>query len=193
MRKKCPYSEIFWSLLSHIRTRKTRNTDTFHAVILMYIYTFTSSFSLKPRETLVSIPFFLPANFIAQKVKFSIKDFFSKCYQIRRRIWIWSHLLRKILNAKLHFLCSVYLAKEKSTLKFFKSKLTYLVKTDFLYIKMLILMSILVCHRYFNMTRIFCVSNTQTVCNIKPKPWSHISGLGSWVLGLLSWFLDPKS
>ena len=26
-----------------------------------------------------------------QKVKFSIKDFFSKCYQIRRFLPIWSH------------------------------------------------------------------------------------------------------
>ena len=28
----------------------------------------------------------------AQKMKFSIKDFFSKCDQI---LWIWSHLLKK--------------------------------------------------------------------------------------------------
>ena len=30
----------------------------------------------------------------AQKMKFSIKDFFSKCDQIRRKLGIWSHLLR---------------------------------------------------------------------------------------------------
>ena len=30
----------------------------------------------------------------AQKLKFSIKDFFSKCYQIRRKLRIWSHLLK---------------------------------------------------------------------------------------------------
>ena len=35
--------------------------------------------------------------FIAQKVKFSIKDFFSKYDQIRRKLWIWSHLLKKSL------------------------------------------------------------------------------------------------
>ena len=54
LRKKCPYSEFFWSVYSHIRseygdlrskypyslqmrkirTRKTPNTDTFHAVIM---------------------------------------------------------------------------------------------------------------------------------------------------------------
>ena len=32
-----------------------------------------------------------------QKMKFCIKDFFSKCDQIRRELWIWSHLLKKSL------------------------------------------------------------------------------------------------
>ena len=31
------------------------------------------------------------------KTKFSIKDFFSKCDQIRRKLRIWSHLLKKSL------------------------------------------------------------------------------------------------
>ena len=33
----------------------------------------------------------------AQKVKFSIKNFFSKCDQIRSYLWIWPHLLNKSL------------------------------------------------------------------------------------------------
>ena len=33
----------------------------------------------------------------AQKMKFSIKDFFSKCNQIRSFLRIWSHLLKKPL------------------------------------------------------------------------------------------------
>ena len=32
-----------------------------------------------------------------QKMKFSIKDFFRKCDQIRRKLRIWSHLLKKSL------------------------------------------------------------------------------------------------
>ena len=36
-------------------------------------------------------------NVIAQKMKFSIKDFFSKCDQIRRKLRILSHLLKKSL------------------------------------------------------------------------------------------------
>ena len=31
----------------------------------------------------------------AQKMKFSIKDFFSKCERIRRKLQIWSYLLKK--------------------------------------------------------------------------------------------------
>ena len=37
-----------------------------------------------------------------QKMKFSIKDFFSKRDQICRKLRIWSHLPKR----KLHFLCS---------------------------------------------------------------------------------------
>ena len=33
----------------------------------------------------------------AQKIKFSIKDFSSKCDQIRRSLRIWLHLLEKSL------------------------------------------------------------------------------------------------
>ena len=42
----------------------------------------------------------------AQKLKFSIKDFFSKCDQIRKKLRIWSHLLKKSLME--HFIfCAV--------------------------------------------------------------------------------------
>ena len=37
-------------------------------------------------------------NFVTtQKVKFSIKDFFSECEQIQSLLRIWSHLLKKSL------------------------------------------------------------------------------------------------
>ena len=31
----------------------------------------------------------------AQNIKFSIKDFFSNCDQIRSFMWNWSHLLKR--------------------------------------------------------------------------------------------------
>ena len=36
-------------------------------------------------------------NYTAQKIKFSSEVFFSKCDQIRRKMRIWSHLLKKSL------------------------------------------------------------------------------------------------
>ena len=40
------------------------------------------------------------------KMKFSIKDFVSKCDQIRSKLRIWSHLLNKSLMENLNF-CAV--------------------------------------------------------------------------------------
>ena len=42
----------------------------------------------------------------AQRMRFSLNDFFSKYKQIRRKLRIWSIYTEKILNGKLHFLCS---------------------------------------------------------------------------------------
>ena len=39
-------------------------------------------------------------------MKFSIEDFFSKCDQIRRKLRIWSHLLKKFLIENFTF-CAV--------------------------------------------------------------------------------------
>ena len=43
---------------------------------------------------------------VAQKMKFSIKVLFSKCDQIRRKLRIWSHLLKKSLTENFIF-CAV--------------------------------------------------------------------------------------
>ena len=41
-----------------------------------------------------------------QKMKFSIREFFSKCDQIRRKLRVWSHLLKKFLMENFIF-CEV--------------------------------------------------------------------------------------
>ena len=46
------------------------------------------------------------SNVTTQKIKFFIKDFFSKCDQIHRKLRIWSHLLKKSLMEKFIF-CAV--------------------------------------------------------------------------------------
>ena len=50
-------------------------------------------------------------NITSQKVKFSIKDIFSKCDQICRKLWIWSQLLKKSLMENFIF-CAVYLISD---------------------------------------------------------------------------------
>ena len=44
---------------------------------------------------------------LAQKEKFSIKDFSSKCDQILRKLQIWSHLLKKSLM-EIFIFCAVF-------------------------------------------------------------------------------------
>ena len=41
--------------------------------------------------------------FTAEKIKFSIKDFSSKCDEIRRKLRIWSHLLEEPLMENFMF------------------------------------------------------------------------------------------
>ena len=47
--------------------------------------------------------FLAPKKITAPKMKFSIKDFFGKCDQIRRKLWIWSYLLEKSLKENFIF------------------------------------------------------------------------------------------
>ena len=47
-------------------------------------------------------------------MKFSIKDVFSKCDKIRRKLRIWSHLLKKFLMENLIF-CAVHFRYMRSS------------------------------------------------------------------------------
>ena len=58
-------------------------------------------------DSVVSLPAFPPiTNLTAQKMKFSAKDFFNKCDQIRSFLRIWSYLLKKSLMENFIF-CAV--------------------------------------------------------------------------------------
>ena len=50
--------------------------------------------------------------YTTQRMKFFIKDFFSKCDQIRRRLRIWSHLLKKSLM-EIFIFCGVIMKFEE--------------------------------------------------------------------------------
>ena len=72
----------------------------------------------------------------AQKMKFPIKDFFSKCDQICNFLWIWSHLLKKFLIEK--FLIENFLCSEFSFCAYWRNwetdlKITQIVKWFFRY------------------------------------------------------------
>ena len=56
--------------------------------------------------TFATFVYFSLVYFTAQKMKFSIKDFFSKCDQIRSFLQIWSYLLKNSLMKKFIF-CEV--------------------------------------------------------------------------------------
>ena len=56
---------------------------------------------------LLKSPSYLYRCITEQKMKFSIKDFFSKCDEIRRKLWIWLHL-RKKSSMENFILCAVY-------------------------------------------------------------------------------------
>ena len=63
--------------------------------------------TMRPCTCKVNLAFFIiVVNYTAQKVKFSIKDFFSKCDQISSILRIWSHLLNKSVMENFIF-CAV--------------------------------------------------------------------------------------
>ena len=63
-------------------------------------------------------------------MKFSIKDFLSKCDQIRRKLRIWSHLLKKLLMENFIF-CAVKAAIriKNKTMFFLITKMMILIKS----------------------------------------------------------------
>ena len=73
------------TMLRVIQAIQTLVLQSLRVYIFIHIHTFTNT---------------------AQKMKFSIMDFFSKCDQIRRKLQIWSHLLKKFLMEKFSF-CEV--------------------------------------------------------------------------------------
>ena len=106
----------FQSECGKIRTRKTLNTNTFYAAFTKVI--------IYPKLD------FLFCH-TTEKMKFSIKDFLSKCDQICGKLRIWSHLLKNSLMknfVSLQYQSSldphkVLLLEQKTGLTFFCAKL----------------------------------------------------------------------
>ena len=68
------------------------------------------------------------ARIIAQKMKFSIKYFFSKCDQIRNFLRIWSHLLNKYIMENFIFCARIVFAGSEQLFNKTLHKNDYLIK-----------------------------------------------------------------
>ena len=55
-----------------------------------------TQYNMRQKQVKLDIYQFVATN-IAQKMNFSIKDFFNKCDQMRRFLRIWSYMLKKFL------------------------------------------------------------------------------------------------
>ena len=86
-----------------------------HFQILFSVCLFLCSF-------LLLVLLYICLYFSAQKIKFSIKDFFSKCDQMRSFLGIWSDLLKKSLMEKTSFfvqyLQNVYIVTSQNLIIF---------------------------------------------------------------------------
>ena len=84
---------------------KTQYLDTFHAVLVSVLTDVDKQYFcvMLMRNTRVKY-------FTAQEMKIFIKDFFSKCNQILKKLRIWPHLLKKSSMENFIF-CAVLLFK----------------------------------------------------------------------------------
>ena len=113
LRKKCPHSELFWSAFFGIRTEyggilcispysvrvrenSDQNNSEYGHFLRRVLDIFCQKDMLKLQYTFMGFPLVL-------KIKFFIKYFLIKCDQIRRKLPIWSHLLKKVLMENLLF------------------------------------------------------------------------------------------
>ena len=75
----------------------------FYQILTLFKFLETSYIPLENSKYII----YMHESDTAQKMKFSFKDFFGNCDQIRRKLRIWSHLLKKPLMEKFIF-CAVW-------------------------------------------------------------------------------------
>ena len=128
LRGKCPYSEIFWSVFSCIQSeygeifrifsysvcmredmgQKHSGYSTFYfPLLLLTVLLWKKYLKTFKFVDLMAVWLKLYAKLTSQKIKFPIKDFFSKYVQIHSFLWIWSYLLNKSLMESFIF-CTVF-------------------------------------------------------------------------------------
>ena len=121
-------NEIFWILMVYFDTRKILIFQKllkcpFPCFLFMIYIKILLRNSLMSRNSLT-----------AQKIKFSLTDFFSKCDQIRRKLRIWSHLLKKSVMENFIFCAVSFL---KPTLLYQRTTIYFLNKTTYKVLKII--------------------------------------------------------
>ena len=96
--------------------------------------------------------------YTAQNMKFSIKDFFSKCDQIRRKLRVWSHLLGKSLMENFIFCAVLGELWNGITVQ----KMKFSIK-DFLLKEKWKIMKILIADVWYANNQLFCDLHTRHV------------------------------
>ena len=99
-------------LVTNIRVFLGKIRQKLHASLILckkkYVYQISAENLVSKEKVTGKETNHFNSKYTAQKWKFSIKDFFSKCdLRIHCKLRIWSYLLKKILNGKLLF-CAVY-------------------------------------------------------------------------------------
>ena len=109
LKASCKFGKLFFSFMesSNYNRKEQQQWIWIKAKIsdkaLLTVDKWTSNQWLNDRVKLMTT-----SNITGQKVKLSIKDFFKKCDQIRKKMRIWSHLLKKSLMG--NFInCAVYI------------------------------------------------------------------------------------
>ena len=83
------------------------------------------NFFAKSFILVLNIPLCNSYSVTAQKMKFSVKDFFSKCDHIRRKLRIWSHLLKKFLMESFIFVQCVVLKNSLTRISLVITKICF--------------------------------------------------------------------
>ena len=92
------------------------DTESVHSTLT------SMSNKLRKRNKLIKIAETSEPECTAQKTEFSIKDFFSKCDQIHRKLWICAHLLKISLMENFIF-CAVMAGYRRISKRFHSNRL----------------------------------------------------------------------
>ena len=107
--QKQPFTGVLYILYNNYSENFRKAYSKTNAKTNFEEWTLCKKAFLKNLAKFREIKFVMETSFstISQKVKFSNKDFFSKCDQINRKLRIWSHLLKKSLMENFNF-CAAY-------------------------------------------------------------------------------------